>query len=163
VTTAVWKQNTSSGSAIVYSFTDNISTGLASYTTVPSATGSGVMNADVAMSNGVIHIVWQDDNSGTVKYLKGTYAPASVAWLPERELISVYPNPASGTFSVHVNKAANLTYSYLSDNMGRHFDLQPTYKNGTATFQLSGIAKGMYYFVMGNEAGKTFYNKIVVE
>lgn len=162
--TAVWKQNTSSGSAIVYSFTNNISTGLPTYTTVPTATGSGVMNADVAMSNGAIHIVWQDDNSGTVKYLKGTYTPAvSVASLPDKELIVVYPNPASGTFTVNANKAANITYSYLSDNMGRHFDLQPTYKNGTAIFPLSGIAKGMYYFVMGNEAGKIFYSKIIVE
>ncbi len=160
--TAVWKQNVSPGGvSIVYSFTNNISSGFSSYSTVTSATGSGMVNADVAMTNGAIHIVWEDDNAGTVKYIKGTYTPASVASLSTKELITLYPNPAKGAFTVNAKTTVN--YCYLTDNLGRQTALQYTPSNGSLTVSLAGIAKGMYYFVMGDEAGKVYYSKLIVE
>jgi hypothetical protein len=35
--------------------------------------------------------------------------------------------------------------------------------NGKATFSLVGVAKGGYYFVMQDEAGKSYYSKIIVQ
>lgn len=160
---AVWKQNTSSGNGIAYSFTSNILGGLSGYTNLPGATGSGVMNADVAMKNGEVHIVWEDDNTGKVMYIKGTYTPVSVANISRKEMISVYPNPAKDNFTVPMGKINTITYAYLTDNMGRNIALAPSLKNGTAVFAISGIATGAYYFVMGDDAGKTYYSKLIVE
>jgi hypothetical protein len=162
---AVWKQNTSSGNSIVYSFTNNISSGLPTYTVVPTATGSGMMNADVAMTPGAIHIVWEDDNSGKVMYVKGTYTVPSTAIenVISKERIEVYPNPANDEFTVSLGKINNISSCSLTDNVGRNIDLKPVVANGKATFSLAGVAKGGYYFVMQDEAGKSYYSKIIVQ
>lgn len=162
---AVWKQNTSSGNSIVYSFTNNISSGLPTYTVVPTATGSGMMNADVAMTPGAIHIVWEDDNSGKVMYVKGTYTIPSTAikTVISKERIEVYPNPANDEFTVSLGKISGISSCSLTDNVGRNIDLKPVVANGKATFSLAGVAKGGYYFVMQDEAGKSYYSKIIVQ
>ncbi len=163
--TAVWKQNvTGTGVSIAYSFTNDIAAGFTSYSTLTSATGTGIKNADVIMSPGAIHIVWEDDNSTSVKYIKGTYTvPSSVVKIATRERITIYPNPATDDFSVDLGNSGNLTASYLTDNLGRQLNLEPLIKGRTATFSLKGIAKGSYYFAMTDESGKTFYSKIMVK
>ncbi len=162
---AVWTQNTSSGNTIAYAFTNNIAYGFSGYNTVTGATGSGIMNADVAMSPGFVHVVWEDDNTGNVMYMKGAYtiSTTSVEPLAKKELIEVYPNPANENFSVRLNGIGNISSCFLSDIAGRQIQLQPTYKNGIAIFSLHGIAKGGYYFVLTDDAGKNYYSKIVVQ
>jgi hypothetical protein len=162
---AVWKQNTASGNSIVYSFTNNISSGLPTYTVVPTATGSGMINADVTMTPGAIHIVWEDDNSGSVMYAKGTYTVPSTSIEPlvKKELIEVYPNPANESFTVYLGNVSNISSCFLTDNVGRNIELKPIIKSGKAVFSLNGIAKGGYYFVMTDEVGKTYYSKLIVQ
>ena len=162
--TVVWVQNTTSGQSIVYSFINNISSGFSGYTTVTGATGSGIMNADVAMTPGAIHIVWEDDNTGKVMYVKGTYTvPTSVLPLANKQLIEVYPNPANDNFNVVLTNINNISYCYLTDNMGRNIELKPAIKNGKATFSLNGVAKGSYYFIMSDNTGKNYYSKLIVQ
>lgn len=161
----VWKQNTTTGNSIVYSFTNNISSGFPTYTVVPTATGSGMINADVTMTPGAIHIVWEDDNSGSVMYAKGTYTvpSTSIEPLAKKEIVEVYPNPANQSFTVSLNNINTISSCFLTDNVGRNIELQPIIKNGKATFSLNGIAKGGYYFVMTDEVGKTYYSKLIVQ
>ncbi len=162
--TVVWLQNTSTGKSIVYSYTNNISSGFSGYTTVAGATGSGIMNADVAMSPGAIHIVWEDDNTGKIMYVKGTYTlPTSVNAVAGKEVIEVYPNPATNEFTVSLSRMNNINNCYLTDNSGRTIELKPTIKNGKAIFSLIGIAKGGYYFILNDDAGKSYYSKLVVQ
>lgn len=164
VSTVVWKQNTSSGNSIVYSFTNNISNGFSGYTTVTGATGSGVMNADVTMSPGEIHIVWEDDNSGNVMYVKGTYSVnTSIQSLENKELIDLYPNPANESFTVSLNKISKINSCYLSDIVGRSIELTPIIKDGKAIFSLVGISKGAYYFILKDDTGKNYYSKIIIQ
>lgn len=67
----VWKQTVSGVAQLPILFTNNIANGFAAmYDTVDL---NNITNADVAISNGKIFVVWQDDNSGTVKYRTGTY------------------------------------------------------------------------------------------
>lgn len=160
---AVWIQNTSSGKYVAYSFTNNISGGFSGYSTVTGSTGSP-MNADVAMMNGVIHVVWEDMGTGDVMYMKGTYPTTTSVASATRETISVYPNPAAGSFTASVVNAGTIASSYLVDMTGRRIDIQPTeVKNGKATFSTSGIAKGNYYFLLTDDAGKAFYAKIILQ
>jgi hypothetical protein len=161
----VWKQNTTTGNSIVYSFTNNISSGFPTYTVVPTATGSGMINADVAMTPGAIHIVWEDDNSGSVMYAKGTYTVPSTSIEPlvKKELIKVYPNPANESFTVSLTNINTIRSCFLTDNAGRNIEIKPVDKSGKVTFSLSGIAKGGYYFVMTDDAGKIYYSKLIVQ
>ncbi len=161
--TAIWKQTSGGMTMICFSFTSNISNGFTGYDTL--AMGSGLQNADVVMSPGKIHVVYQDDNTGNLVYIKGTYPlpSASVATITSKERISLYPNPATESFTVSLDKVGETTYCYLADVAGRHIGLVPAIKNGKATFSLAGIAKGGYYFVMGDATGKMYYSKLIVE
>ena len=162
--TVVWLQNTSAGKSIVFSHTNNISTGFSGYTTVTGATGTGIMNADVAMTPGVIHIVWEDDNTGKVMYVKGTYAvTTSIDVMVNKEAIDVYPNPATNEFIVSLGKVNTISNCYLTDNAGRTIEIIPTIKNGKAIFSLNGIAKGGYYFILNDSSNKHFYSKLIVQ
>jgi hypothetical protein len=161
---AVWLQNTSSGNGIAFAFTSNISAGFPGYSAVPSATGSGIMNADVAMSPGVIHVVWQDNNTNKVMYVKGTYpATTSVTTTTPKQLIEIYPNPASKSFSINIASLNGLSYCYLTDMTGRQIPLKAAINSTTATCSLSGIARGNYFFVAADNDGKGYFSKLIVE
>ncbi len=158
----VWKQVSGGMNMICFSFTNNISTGFTGFDTL--AMGSGMMNADVVMTPGNIHVVYEDDNTGKLMYVKGTYTiPLSVTDVANRERIEIYPNPATESFSVNLNKINAISFSYLTDVTGKRIDLKANNKNDKIIFSLTGIAKGNYYFVLGDEAGKTYYSKLVVQ
>ncbi len=59
-----------------------------------SVASANAANADVALRNGQIYVVWEDVNSGTVKFRKGTYPSTSVNNAGEQPLAKFYPNPA---------------------------------------------------------------------
>jgi hypothetical protein len=161
---ATWVQNVGGTKSIAYSMTNNISSGFSGYNTLAGSTSSGLMNADIAMTPGAVHIVWEDDNSGKVMYVKGTYAVTTATeQISKKETIELYPNPASNDFTVLLNDISNIKTCFLTDNMGRNTALTPTIKNGKATFSLNGIAKGGYYFIMNDNGGKSYYSKLIVQ
>jgi hypothetical protein len=161
---AVWVQNVGGTKSIAYSMTNNISSGFSGYSTLPGSTSSGIMDADIAMTPGAVHIVWEDDNTGKVMYIKGTYAvTTSTEQISKKETIELYPNPASNDFTVSLNDISSIKACFLTDKMGRNTELKATIKNGKATFSLNGIAKGGYYFIMDDNAGKSYYSKLIVQ
>ena len=161
--TAVWKQVSGGVNMICMAFTGNISNGFSGFDTL--AMGSGMMNADVAMTPGAIHIVYEDDNTGKLMYVKGTYTipSTSVVAAVSKERIDIYPNPASDNFSVNVARIGVIASSFLTDATGKRINIKYTIKNDIATFPLTGIAKGNYYFVLNEENGAMHYSKIVVQ
>ena len=95
----VWKQVVNGNDQCALRFTNNSVNGFsAGYDTVDL---NNITNADVALSNGNIFVVWQDDNSGTVKYRSGTYPQVTTSLNPiESTSFSVYPNPVSATLNI---------------------------------------------------------------
>lgn len=162
---AVWKQNTTAGNSIVYSFTNNISSGFSGYATLPAATGSGIVNADVAMSPGAIHVVWEDDNTGKVMYAKGTYTvPSTFAGqLSKGKHIEVYPNPANNEFAISSSEVNGICKALLIDNTGRYIDLSSSFKNGHVFFSLDGIASGEYHIILTDTNGESYYSNLTVQ
>jgi hypothetical protein len=161
---AVWVQNVSGSKNVAYSFAGNISSGFATYSNIPGTTSSGLMNADIAMTPGAVHVVWEDDNSGKVMYIKGTYPlPSKVASLGNSEKIEIYPNPASTSFRVDLPKGVNINSGYLTDELGKTIALKANTTNGNASFSLNGIARGNYTFIMETVEGKTFHSKLLVQ
>jgi len=90
----VWKQAVSGSDQLPVLFTTNITNGFpAVYDTVDLA---NITNADVAISNGNIYVVWEDDNSGTVKYRTGTFTVTTGIEKSESENgVFTFPNPVA--------------------------------------------------------------------
>lgn len=89
----IWRQIISGSAHLPILFTNNIANGFpAAYDTVDI---DHITNVDIALSNGNIYVVWQDDNSGTVKFRSGTYSPSTTG-LDEvnQQPILIYPNPS---------------------------------------------------------------------
>lgn len=73
----VWRQVVNNVVQLPILFTNDLSNGFpAQYDTVDL---DEIRNADVALSNGNIFVVWEDDNSGTVKFRKGTFTPINTS------------------------------------------------------------------------------------
>ncbi len=90
----VWTQTVVWTGQVVLLFTNNIANGFpAMYDSIDL---NNAINADVAIANGNIFVVWEDDVAGTVKYRKGTFS--TVTGIEENSslnLISISPNPAT--------------------------------------------------------------------
>ncbi len=95
----VWKQTVSGSAQLPILFTNNIANGFPSvYDTVDLA---DVTNADVAISKDKVYVVWEDDNSGTVKYRSGSYTQINTGvYNTESKNFSIYPNPLTSELSI---------------------------------------------------------------
>ncbi|OJW81266.1 MAG: hypothetical protein BGO69_04155 [Bacteroidetes bacterium 46-16] len=157
-----WKENANTTTRICLKFSDSITGGFSSaYDTI--ASGS-VENADVAMSEGVVHIVWEDDNSGKVMYRKGTYPlPVSVQNIAANtKPIKVFPNPAHSYFSCS-NDIGAVTACTLIDNGAKKTEVTPVFTNGGWRISLAGIAQGIYTVILQNREGQKYSSKLLVE
>jgi hypothetical protein len=66
-----WKQTVNSADELPLLFTSDISNGFSS---APDTVDlNNVTTVDVAMSNGNIFVVWEDEGSGTIKFREGSY------------------------------------------------------------------------------------------
>lgn len=156
---AVWKQSSAGSSTVAYSYTNDITGGLSGYFTIPGS--SGVENADVAMSGNYVHVVWQDNNSGKVMYVRGAISNVGLAQVAYSKDVAIYPNAASNQFSVDIPDGG-IKSAELVDNSGRTLLLQPHISASRATFYLEGIAPGNYVFNMKSNDGQTFVGKLLV-
>jgi hypothetical protein len=156
---AVWKQSSAGSSTVAYSYTNDITGGLAGYYTIPGS--SGVENADVAISGNYVHVVWQDNNSGKVMYARGAISNVGLDQVAPVTEIAIYPNAASDQFSVDI-PGGGITNAALVDNSGREFILHPETSASRATFYLDRIAPGNYIFHMTSNAGQKFTSKILI-
>lgn len=159
----VWVQNTSSGKSLTYSFANNIASGFSTYATVTGATGSGIANGDVVMAPGAIHIVWEDDNTGKVMYVKGTYTPPTAVQNLSAGHLNIFPNPASNQLTIRLGNIKGITACYLTDITGSTHEVAPEIKGDMATVALNGIAKGGYYLILVDNNGNKYSSKLIVE
>lgn len=158
----VWKENANSTTRVCMSFTDTITQGFpAAYDTI--ASGS-ISNADIAMKPGTVFVVWQDDNSGSVMYRKGTYPiPTAIveSMVKAAKAVEVYPNPAQNYFSI--KDVTNVVTCTLIDMAGRSIDVTPENMNGAAAVSVVGLSKGQYFVLLSDAQGMKYSAKIVIE
>ena len=89
-------------------FTNNIQAGFpTAYDSVIAGSGmSAVVNVDVVVSDGEVHVVWQDGASGTVKYRKGSFTPLVGRAEPLQDAFGMFPNPTQGSVQLSIPLAS---------------------------------------------------------
>jgi len=151
-----WKQNVSGNDQAVLKFTNNIASGFPlSYDTVGM---SGVENVDLAIDNGNIFVVWEDNNSGTVKYRSGTYSiftgiggeiknQVSVTSTITNNLLEIKGSPLNAQLSV-------------SDALGR-IVIKKILKQDYNQVGLQQLQNGIYFLSIENENQQFLTTKII--
>lgn len=157
-----WRQVNALGQQLAVSFTSDITQGLpAAYDTV--WVGS-VANIDIAMTEGKIFVVWQDDVSGTVVFAEGTYTPLTHSELgTTNDKPVVFPNPATDSFSIlpEQNFPGWVQVS-ITDPSGKVvMDPDTVYPQGKITLDVSGLANGIYIVSLISSDRVTNYKLIV--
>jgi hypothetical protein len=94
----VWYQYSNGAQELAIQFTEDISTGINPVQEIVDT--DNIDGVDVALYDGNIWVVWEDDASGTVKYRSGTYN--SIADVDKLEVtdLSVYPNPSKDYWNI---------------------------------------------------------------
>lgn len=141
----VWKQAIGGQSQLPLLFTNDITNGFpAQFDTVDL---DDITNADIAIRDGVIHIVWEDPNSGTVKYRSGTFnSILGVENASSNDMVKVYPNPASSTMNVQIaNDYSGNAELSISDLLGQKVSSSiVTLNNGKVNVDISELKTGIY-------------------
>ncbi|MSP58219.1 MAG: T9SS type A sorting domain-containing protein [Flavobacteriaceae bacterium] len=137
----VWKQNVSGMAQLPILFTNDITNSLPTlYETVDL---DNITNADIAMSNGKLYVVWQDDGSNTVKYRSGTYTPTTGINETNSIRISLYPNPVSSTLTLQSNVDLQKAEINIFNLMGKSVVTQ--YKISNSTRNIAELNNGIYF------------------
>ena len=101
-----WKQNVYNVDQLGFQFTNNISNGFPPlFDTVAM---NNITTVDVAVGQGTVHVVWEDDNAGVVMYRKGTFTPMTTGIhqnIPNGFIVNIYPNPANTFLNIHCSDA----------------------------------------------------------
>jgi hypothetical protein len=153
----VWKQNVSGVAQLPILFTNDIANGFpASYDTVDL---DNITNADIAMSNGKLYVVWQDDGSGTIKYRSGTYNQSTTGINKTNvNSFSLFPNPVSSTIilqsNVDLQNAEIKIYTLLGENVYSQNKL------GNATIDVAQLNNGIYFLKVKTN-NKLFTQKFI--
>jgi hypothetical protein len=136
-----WKQVVSSQSQLALLYTSEITSGWPTEYSIPVP--MHVVNVDVAMSGNEIHLVWQDDNSGTVKYMKGTVSiPSNISRALAYDGLNVYPNPFT----------SNLSFSFAAKNSNL-WKIQLTDVTGQVVFSTDNASAGSSHDVSSFSPG----------
>ncbi|MEO7176010.1 MAG: T9SS type A sorting domain-containing protein [Saprospiraceae bacterium] len=140
----VWRQTISGNVQLPILFTKDIADGLpVAYDTVDLV---DITNADVAIADGKVWVVWQDDNSQTVKYRSGTYSTSTtgISQLEENNLIA-YPNPVTDILSIKFKNEIPFAEISVLNVLGKVVLKKNVKNTNNTTLQVGDLANGIYF------------------
>lgn len=77
----------------------------------------------------------------------------------DKELVSVYPNPSTGKFTIENLDGANLSYQVL-DAQGRNMQIKVTPEAGQKEIDLSSFENGVYFLVVSDGTSTKTYSLV---
>lgn len=159
----VWRQSVNGTEELSLLFTNNINYGFPA--TNETVDLDYITNTDVALTDSNIFVVWQDDNSGTIKFRKGSFIPntSGINEFKNTSLISVYPNPVTNGFvTLQFNTIHNSKIKFTIENCfgQKIISNDATVENNKLQIDISSLARGTY-FVKVNADNHTTVSKIV--
>lgn len=156
-----WRQTINGSNQVNLFFTSNIYNGLpANYDTI--ALNGQLINTDLAIAPGIVHTIWENGTSGTIKYRKGTYAITSVEDKINNNAIHVYPNPAHDFVTVNFDTGITDGILNLKDITGRVISNRELSSGTKIVLNLSAVQNGIYILEIVT-IGRAYYSRIVVD
>jgi hypothetical protein len=138
----VWKQTVSGTTELPFIFTNDLAAGFStSYEIVAT---ESVVSADVVIFDGEVHVVWQNNTTGTVRYRKGTFTGSGVD-SEELSGLKVFPNPSSNGWNISAEFNGDL--SVMLTNMAGEILLETNFDasaGNTLFIDNSKFSAGMY-------------------
>jgi len=160
----LWTQRVNDNAQLAIQFTNNISNGFPSGYDI--LVEDNVMNADVAISSTEVYVVWEDMDSGTVKFKSGTYILSGLSDLTsQHESVKLYPNPASSLglsiqFEQHDDSQVHYT---IFNSQGKHLVSGFGYAiDGVLNLDTSNLSAGVY-FIQINHHNQIDYKPLIFQ
>ncbi len=153
----VWMQNVNGVTQLPISFTADITSGFpVAYDTVDL---NNIMNTDVAIGNGSIIVVWEDGNTGTVKYRRGAFTPSSTSLAENNEVeIEIFPNPSGDYLNISSVVRANSIDFQIINSIGEIVYKENNFSK--SIIDISRLQKGMYFMnILSGE--QTYFVKFI--
>lgn len=111
-----------------------------------SATTNNQMNPDIAYKDSIFHVVYQDEATDKVVYIKGTVSSATGISARYEEAFSVYPNPFSDRAVVRPNnKISENAWLELLDMNGKKIRVYAV-QSGSFIIDRGNLPGGMYFY-----------------
>ncbi len=137
----VWVQTVNGNKQLPILFTNNITNGFpAKFDTVDL---NNITATDLALRNGNIYVVWEDDNTGTVKYRSGTYDQIITKTdSPSIVNMQLFPNPVNEILNIELsnNEAYKLNIYNATGQL-----IKTTEGNTKLQIDTSRFSNGIYY------------------
>lgn len=140
----VWKQVVNNDAQIAFLFRHGSQVNFPAESDVIAASSSNnLTNPDVYVSQGKIHVAWQNNADNSIQYIYGNYdLSGASAFVTQPPAIPFYPNPASARVSMNV-AADSVTIFDLHgriihsqyDAIGKLLDVSPL-SNGLYTIRI---------------------------
>jgi len=140
----VWNQVEGGNDQLPILFTNDIENGFP--VTYDMVDEDNITNADVELRNGNVFVVWEDDNSGTVKFRSGTFKPITtgIQENTSQDLFSISPNPASNSLNIQlITDDAKLI---VTDLLGRQILSKHIQNN--IQLNISDWTNGIYFITV---------------
>jgi len=141
-----WKENINGIEQALLSFTADVSSGLPPiFDTVAT---NGVFNTDLSIRNGNIIVVWEDYNSGTIEFRRGTYEGSTSTEDVRNEAISVSPNPSQSSWTMKGQDILSGSHIEVCDISGKikyAQVLQEKFNDQSVEIDNTGWSSGVYF------------------
>ena len=142
--TVVWEEYTSTNSNILFSMSMFGIEEIGSQIDTINVEQSGKqINPDIAASYDYVHVVWQDKNSGLVKYRRGTFPPYSVNEVSKHPNSIVFPNPSTALATVQAKDQSLIEFIEIHSIRGELVQ-RTQVRASTHTLDLSDLSEAVY-------------------
>lgn len=143
----VWKQIVSGTQMLSLNFSNDFSNLLLSdYDTVAL---NNIVNTDVALFNGNIWVIWEDDATGTVKYRNGTYSVLGINDLNENKFpVQIFPNPFSDQTTLIVSDNVPITSYEIYGMNGQLIRIGTNIVSNQINISRNELKSGVYSVVL---------------
>jgi hypothetical protein len=157
----VWQQVSGMNRYIMMSWSVTGPAGLAINIDTIATSTNNLINPDVAFANGIFHISYQDEASGTVLYKTATVTTlTNLDELYTDNSLDVYPNPADN--EIHLKYNGEISELYITDMQGKIVTQFPV-RNYNNSIDISKLITGTYIIHIKNKAGGKTNKKFSIE
>lgn len=140
----VWEQSRGVNNEICMLFTNEITNGFPALHDVMKV-GSPA-NADVALADGHVHVVWQDDSSGNIYYRTGSYQQTVAnKLLAENTTVYLQPTKSGKYFTVTL---PDIVSCMMVDMQGKELEMDMKCKKGSCKVFTEELDPGLYVVKM---------------